>query len=218
MNKVMIACFAVVLGACGGISMKCQGSNCGIVGGDGGVTSDMSGPAYGCAGKGGFKPDPNPQSVVWACPGDFAAGVLRQRCAVGYRLCGGQPLYREICAYDNPAWKGWGSFAYELIASDATQNKGTALDPATMTCDWSNKTGRRLFGACGSIAWQYTDAVQGDNCGQIGGFLNACWLAGPDGVFPQNAWRCPAAPGNGDADFELLSNKSGLSGVLCCPN
>ena len=84
--------------------------------------------------------------------------------------------------------------------------------------DHKASTGRRLIGSCGAIAWQYADTVQGNNCGQIGGFFNTCWLAGPDGVYPQNAWRCPAAPGSGDADFEMLSNKNALAGVLCCPN
>ncbi|TXH11834.1 MAG: hypothetical protein E6R03_14015 [Hyphomicrobiaceae bacterium] len=216
-SALLTLVFLTLFAACAdGISTKCQGSNCGIVGG----STDLSpaGPAYGCAGKFGFKPEPNPQSTVWACPGEFAPGVVRQRCAAGFHLCGGQPLVTEYCSYTNPLWKDHGAFVFEALASDATQERGGEFDPKSLKCDWSNTTGRRLIGSCGAIAWQYADTVQGNNCGQIGGFFNTCWLAGPDGVYPQNAWRCPAAPGSGDADFEMLSNKNALAGVLCCPN
>ena len=220
MNKVLIACFAVFLGACGGISMKCQGSNCGIVGGEGGTTSDMAGSAYGCAGKGGFKPDPNPQSVVWACPGEFAAGVIRQRCAVGYKLCSGQPLVTERCMETNTVWRGWGQFLFDnQIISDNDSTQSGNWDQATVACAWDKKytKGKRGMGVCGVVTGFGSVLIPGlPACADPTAYFAKCWDLG--GLYPLNKWSCPAPPGGGDADFELVANADVRNGVLCCPN
>ncbi len=218
---ILAGCLALIMSACGGLSTKCQGSNCGIVGGDGG-NPDMAGsaaPSYGCAGKFGFKPDPNPQSNVWACPGEFAAGVIRQRCAVGFKVCGGQPLVTERCSYNNPNWQGWGDFVYEgqLVAdNDASDSSG--WDPLTAVCVWSKPStqGRRGVGACGSVTGFGAVLQQGlPACVDPTSLYIQCWNS--RGLVPQNKWSCPAPPGSGDADFELIATTDYRNGVLCCP-
>lgn len=219
MNLRIVVLLACVLysGACANVSMRCQGSNCGIVTQDGGST--MAGPAYGCAGTGGFKPDTNPQSVVWACPGEFAAGVMRQRCAVGYRMCGGQPLVTEMCKETNPAWHGRGQFMFDseiLSDNDATQSGN--WDQSTVVCTWDKKytKGKRGMGVCGTVTGFGSVLLPGvPSCADPTGYFAQCWNF--SGLYPLNKWSCPPPPGGGDADFELVGNADYRNGVLCCP-